>query len=91
MLDELKNKLRITWNEDDDYLLTLIDDSKSYLSHMTNATFDFENEKWVKNLMFERCRYVYRNSADEFEHNYAKELKRLILLVSLGKVGTINE
>lgn len=91
MLEELKNKLRITWDEEDEDLSELIKESESYLSNLTNATFVFVEEKWVKNLLLERCRYDYNNAVDEFEHNFSKELKRLILLVSLGKVGVINE
>ncbi|MED4172369.1 phage head-tail connector protein [Halalkalibacterium halodurans] len=88
MLDELKSRLRITWNEEDKELEKLIKRSESYLSELTGATFDLEKEEWPKELLLERCRYVYNNAADEFERNFADELKRLILLVALGKVGT---
>ncbi len=91
MLEDLKNRLRITWNDEDGDLKELIEESESYLSNLTNATFDFEQEKWVRTLLLERCRYDYHNSVDEFEQNFAKELKRLILLVSLGKLGVSHE
>ncbi|WP_391564083.1 phage head-tail connector protein [Siminovitchia fortis] len=88
MLEDLKSRLRITWSEEDKDLENIINRSESYLSELTGATFDFEKEVWPKELLLERCRYVYNNAADEFEKNFAHELKRLILLVALGKVGT---
>ena len=91
LLEELKSRLDITWNEEDPDLDKIIDGAKSYLKHLTGATFDFDKEKWPKELLLERCRYVYNNAADEFEKNFAHELSRLILLVALGKVGVLNE
>lgn len=91
MLEELKDRLQITWNDTDPDLKEIIEGAKSYLEHLTGATFDFEKEKWPKELLFERCRYVYNNEADEFEKNFIRELSRLILLVALGRVGKLNE
>ena len=42
-----------------------------------------------KDLLLERCRYVYNNAGDEFE-KIIKGIIRLILDVALGKVGVIN-
>lgn len=86
LLKELKDKLRITW-DDDKNLLEKIENAKSYFSVLTNAKFDYENEKWPKDLLLDRCRYDYHNSLDEFEKNYAKELRRLIAMVAIGRVG----
>ncbi|MCT4573210.1 hypothetical protein N3930_39330, partial [Bacillus thuringiensis] len=62
----------------------------AYLLGLTNASFDFSKELTPKDLLLERCRYVYNNAGDEFEKNYKSELSRLILDVALGKVGVIN-
>lgn len=91
MLDELKNRLRITWDEEDDYLNKIIEQSKSYLSDLTGATFDFEKDLWEKDLLLERCRYIYNNAVDEFERNFSHELKRLIMKVALKKASDLNE
>lgn len=91
MLDELKGRLRITWDDEDKNLLELIEKSKSYLSNLTNATFDFDKENWVKDLLLERCRYAYNNALDEFEPNFSHELKRLTLSVALGRVGNLEQ
>lgn len=90
LLDDLKDRLRITWDDDDANLLKLIDRSESYLSQLTGATFDFNKDVWVTDLLLERCRYVHNNAADEFEINFKHELKRLILYVATGIVGELN-
>lgn len=90
LLSDLKERLRITWNEEDEYLKKLIQRSETYLSELTNASFDFSKEEWPKEILLERCRYVYNNATDEFEINFHHELSRLILSVAIGKVGVIR-
>jgi hypothetical protein len=90
LLSDLKERLRITWNEEDDYLKKLIQRSEAYLSELTNASFDFSKEEWPKEIMLERCRYAYNNATDEFEENFQHELSRLILHAAIGKVGVLN-
>lgn len=88
---DLKDRLRITWDEEDQALGKMIERSKAYLLNLTGASFDFSKEDEPKELLLERCRYVYNNAADEFEKNYKEELSRLILMVALGRVGVIHE
>lgn len=90
LVDELKSRLRITWNDEDADLLKTIERSKSYLVELTGAAFNFEKSDWVKDLLLEHCRYSYNNASDEFEINFGHELKRLILHVALGKVVTVG-
>lgn len=84
-LTALKDKLKITWNDDDDQLTKLLNRSKLYLEGMTGAVFDLALEDDKLELLLERCRYVRNNAGDEFEINYAPELKRLILMTALEK------
>ncbi|MEK4499767.1 hypothetical protein [Bacillus sp. FSL R12-0069] len=90
LLQELKDVLKITWNEEDAGLIKLLEKGEAYLLGLTNASFDFSKELTPKDLLLERCRYVYNNAGDEFEKKYKNELSRLILDVALGKVGVIN-
>ncbi len=90
LLQELKDVLKITWNEEDASLIKLLEKGEAYLLGLANASFDFSKELTPKDLLLERCRYVYNNAGDEFEKNYKNELSRLILDVALGKVGVIN-
>ncbi|UPL43266.1 phage head-tail connector protein [Bacillus sp. PGP15] len=90
LLEELKSVLKITWNEEDSHLNSILDKGKAYLLGVTNASFDFSKELTPKELLLERCRYVYNNAGDEFEKNYKNELSRLILDVAIGRVGVVN-
>lgn len=85
LLKELKNRLHITWNEDDPDLENIIKRAKAYFLRLTGKSFSFAPEDEETELLYERCRYVYNNAADEFEKNFEDELKRLILHVALEK------
>jgi hypothetical protein len=90
LLIDLKARLRITWDDEDTDLGKLISRAKAYLSNLTGASFDFSKDEWPKEILLERCRYVYNNAADEFEVNFQSDLSRLILQVALGKVGVVS-
>jgi hypothetical protein len=85
LLVELKSRLRITWNDEDEHLKRILVGAMAYLLDLTGASFDFSEDSPPKTLMLERARYVYNNAADEFEINFKNELKRLILNTAIGK------
>ncbi|MEY9975300.1 phage head-tail connector protein [Lysinibacillus sp. RC79] len=91
LLKELKGRLRITWDDEDPELERIINRAKSYFEKLTSKTFSFGLDTWETELLLERCRYVYNNAADEFEKNFADELKRLILHVALEKRAVDGE
>lgn len=83
LLAELKYRLRITWDDEDAELQRIINRGKSYFERLTGKAFSFALDDEETELLLERCRYVYNNATDEFETNFADELKRLILHVAL--------
>lgn len=85
LLAELKNRLRITWDDEDVELNRIINRAKAYFKKLAGKSFSFGPDDDETELLYERCRYVYNNAADEFEKNFERELKRLILHVSLEK------
>ncbi|MED3795878.1 phage head-tail connector protein [Lysinibacillus capsici] len=85
LLAELKSRLRITWDDENEELERIINRAKSYFEKLTSKAFSFELDAWETELLLERCRYVYNNAADEYEKNFAYELKRLIMHVALEK------
>ncbi|KYG90013.1 hypothetical protein A0U40_09825 [[Bacillus] sp. KCTC 13219] len=91
LLVELKYRLRITWDDEDEELQRIIDRGKSYFKQLTSKAFIFALGEWETELLLERCRYVYNNATDEYEVNYNQELKRLILSVALEKRGQNGE
>lgn len=85
LLAELKNRLRITWDDEDVELNQIINRAKAYFKKLTGKSFSYGPEDDETELLYERCRYVYNNASDEFEKNFERELKRLILHVALEK------
>ncbi|MCU5297026.1 head-tail connector protein [Bacillus paranthracis] len=79
LLEDVKSRLRITWNDEDKQLIKTIERGKAYLQKLCGTSFSFEEEDQVKQLLIERCRYEYNNALEDFEKNFRGELQRLIL------------
>lgn len=79
LLLEVKDYLKITWEDEDNYLQGIINRGKNYLKQLTGTELDFEVEGQPKALLLDYCRYAYNNALEYFEENFHKELRRLIL------------
>jgi hypothetical protein len=79
VLQEIKNYLKITWNDEDSYIQGIINRGKDYLNNLTGTKLDFEAEGQSKALLLDYCRYAYNNALEYFEENFHKELRRLII------------
>ncbi len=79
LLDEVKNYLDITWddNETDLKLNGMIERGKKYLNRVAGKELDFETEDKPKELLFDYCRYVRSNALEMFQQNYLHELLSL--------------
>lgn len=78
MLEELKNYLKITWNDEDGELQKSIDRAKNYLeNHIAGVSLDFEADTSNKQLLLDCCRYIYNNAFEYFEQNFQGQLIRL--------------
>lgn len=78
MLDAVKKRLKITWTQDDELLLMYIAESMAYMVSLTGVDIDYDTNTYAKSMVYERVRYYYNNAGDEFEVNYAHDLRRLI-------------
>lgn len=87
---ELKDNLRITWSDEDGNLGKIIKRAEAYLFRLTSASFNFLTDEATKEILLERCRYVYNNAADEFEVNFKSDLTRLIIDSAIGRVGLLK-
>lgn len=85
MLDELKNYLNISWQDEliDNKLIQLVDESKAVLNHLMGVDLDYEQDQEAKELLFNRVRYAYNNALDEFEKNFAQVILRKQLIVGI--------
>lgn len=79
MLEELKNYLRITWNEEDADLLLLIERGKSYINRLMGLELDYDKNDLPKDLLFNYCRYSRNNALEYFAENFHDEILYLQL------------
>lgn len=77
LLQELKDYLKITWNNEDAYLQNMIDKGKEYLKDLTGTDLNFEGEGQPKSLLLDYCRYYYNNAIEYFEENFQRQIVRL--------------
>lgn len=90
MLAEVKEYLKITWNDEDYNLTSIIDRGKSNLEELTGTTLDFTLNNQAKSLLLDYCRYAYNNALEYFEENFSKEILRLQLKEAV-KANAIEE
>ncbi|HSH50558.1 MAG TPA: head-tail connector protein [Bacteroidales bacterium] len=85
MLQEVKEYLKITWDDEDSYIQGIINRGIDYLNNLTGIELDFEGEGQPKALLLDYCRYAYNNALEYFEENFHKEIRRLILQEAVKK------
>lgn len=79
LLKDVKNYLKITWEDEDDSLQGIINRGQANLRELTGTTLDFEQEGQAKSLLLDYCRYAYNNALEYYESNFHKEILRLQL------------
>lgn len=79
MLEELKNYLKIAWDNENDYLQNIIARGKEYLNDLTGVKLNFEMEGQYKSLLLDYCRYYYNNAIEYYPENFQRELLSLKL------------
>lgn len=79
MLDELKNYLDITWNDEktDSKLAGIIERATAILQSYAGAVIDFSANPDKKQLLFDCCRYIWNNAFEDFKNNFSSELLML--------------
>ena len=84
MLQEIKNYLKITWDDEDDFLTSLITRGQTKLQELAGAELDFEVEGQARSLLFDFVRYAYNNASEYFEENFREEILRLQLMTGVA-------
>lgn len=79
LLQELKDYLKITWDNENAYLQIIINRGQEYLKDLTGTELDFDTEGQAKSLLLDYCRYYYNNALEYFEDNFQKQIVRLQL------------
>lgn len=79
LLKEVKDELKITWDDEDEPLNRMIERGKVYFEELTGTNMDFLAEGQPKSLLLNYCRYDYNNALEYFEGNFQPEILRLQL------------
>lgn len=74
LLDELKNYLRITWDDEDTELTKLYERGQKTLNRIIGVELNYELDDIPKGLLFDWCRYQRNNSAEFFLNNFAEDI-----------------
>lgn len=86
MLEEVKSYIKITWDDEDATIQSIIDRGQSNLNELAGAELDFETEGQARSLLFDYCRYAYNNALEYFEENFQKEILRLQLQTGVAEL-----
>lgn len=79
LLAEVKEELKITWDDEDSSLEKTITRGKDNINDLAGVELDFELNSQAKTLLLNYCRYDYNNALEYFEDNFHKEIFRLQL------------
>jgi hypothetical protein len=79
LTSELKNYLKITWDDEDADLKKIVMRGQSYLNRKAGVTLDFEKDHEAIQLLLDYGRYVHNHSFELFEANFQSELFSLSL------------
>jgi len=85
LLEDVKNHLDITWNDDagDKKLSGIIARGIAYIDTTAGLPQDYTIEDKPRELLMEYCRYARSNALDEFQTNYLHELMSLQISVEV--------
>ena len=87
LLELVKEELRITWDDEDQKLVGMIERNKASLDKLVGIELDYETPGPAQTLLLNRCRYDYNNALEYFEQNFAREILRLQLQVAAEEVS----
>ena len=83
MLDEVKEKLFVSWDDDDTKIKNIIIRASAYVQSKVSYILMFVQGSAEYDLFLERCRYDWNNALDEFEKNYSSEILSVIQFYAL--------
>lgn len=90
LLEEVKRRLKVTWEYDDEEISSIIEDGKIFIIDRVGS-IEFTDKKrdarQIK-LLKEYCRYAWEGSASFFENDFKREILNLQIVIATKKRGT---
>lgn len=83
LLDEVKERLNVTWSYEDEKIQNIIDESKDFIENRVGKT-DFEAEISAKKLVKEYCLYAWNGAVASFEEDFKSDILNLQLKHALS-------
>ena len=79
LLQELKDKLNITWDEEETNrkLKRIIRDATITMNYKLGAKIDYSEDGQEHNLFLNYCMYAWNNCTNEFDDNYLNEIYQI--------------
>lgn len=74
LLEEVKNHLNITWNDEDKEIIKLANEAKHYLHIKIGTDINYAEDLLARRLLKEYCRYVRNYSKEYFEQNFIDDI-----------------
>lgn len=90
MLQEVKDYLKITWDDEDSTLNATMLRGKGYLNDLVGVELDFEIEGQPKSLLLDYCRYAYNNALEYFEENFNGQILRLQFKEGINQLAELE-
>lgn len=91
MLAEVKEYLKITWDDEDLNIEKIISRGKKEIENLTGTTLDFQEDNTPKSLLLDYCRYAYNNALEYFQENFKSEILRLQLMEAVKINGQTEQ
>lgn len=93
LLDEVKNYLDITWQDQDTEtkLTGIVERGKKYIDKISGKEQDYDQNDLAKSLLLDYCLYARNQALAEFAHDYQHELMQLQIRADIERWQDANE
>lgn len=88
MLNAVKMYLKITWDDEDSEIQSIIERGKAELNDMAGVELDFDSPGLARSLLLDYCRYVHNQAKEYFRENFSEEISYLQWRMGVQALGS---
>ena len=85
LLEQVKDYLHVTWEEENNNIYNTILEGKQYLSEKIGTVIDFKTDLVALGLLKDYVRYVRNYSKEYFEQNFLNDIQSLQLKYAISE------